>query len=174
MKPTLKDGDGLYLLPCEDRILTVGDLVVFKSPESGLRVVHRIVTLGKEGIRTRGDNNSFMDPFILQLSDIEGTVIYIKRGNRQLAPQDLSTVRKKQYVNRMLMRFALPFRPVYRFLSFINPVKFKIRIVTFKKAAGSDQVMYWHSLLIARRPAGEDKWRVRVPFRLFIKRRELR
>ncbi len=173
MKPTLKEGDGLYIMPCDQKVPVAGDLVVYKSPENGRRVVHRIVDIDTGGIRTRGDNNNTMDPYTLQWNDIEGWVVHIKREGRQLAPRELPAARKRPFVAKLAAGGVFLLRPLYRFLALINPVKFKVRRVVYQKKSGTEQMLFWRRQPIAHRPAGEAQWRVRLPFRLFIRHKDL-
>ena len=65
MNPLLVDGDGLHIVPYKDRAIRPGDVVVFIPPGSETKIVHRVVSVDARGIRTRGDNATTVDPWIL-------------------------------------------------------------------------------------------------------------
>ena len=84
MNPTLKAGDGINVIPYGNRKFFIGDVVVFPRPEGNDNVVHRVVAVDSQGIRTRGDNNLNMDPWVLLPDDIIGRVVSAKRKNRNV------------------------------------------------------------------------------------------
>lgn len=60
--------------------LNVGDIVSFHVTQEDnkiVRVTHRIVKIDSEGIQTKGDNNSVVDPYILTIDNIESKVVFI-------------------------------------------------------------------------------------------------
>lgn len=67
MLPTIKPGEYLIVKVINDKSeLQVGDIIVFDSPiyynPFGGFVAHRIIKLGKNKVRTKGDNNKRPDP----------------------------------------------------------------------------------------------------------------
>ncbi len=84
MNPTLKVGDGMTVVPYGNRRIRVGDVVVFRSPKQDHYVVHRVVSVDSQGIRTIGDNNDRIDPWVLSPDNIMGRVISARRKNRDV------------------------------------------------------------------------------------------
>ena len=84
MFPTLKTGDILRVAPCEDRDISVGDVLVFNNSYGRTPIVHRVVTVNQEGLRTKGDNKLAIDDFILQPTEIIGRVVSIQRGKKRV------------------------------------------------------------------------------------------
>ncbi|MCS7120634.1 MAG: signal peptidase I [Nitrososphaerota archaeon] len=86
MEPTLKVGDLLIVkgVNAEDIVAApkpTGDIIVFKKPGSPEElVVHRAVQKymvgGKWYFRTQGDNNPYMDPWVVSEDQIVGKVIF--------------------------------------------------------------------------------------------------
>jgi signal peptidase I len=80
MNPTLRQPDLLIVVPYADRPVRPGDVIYCRSPEDGREVVHRVVCVVPDGIRTRGDNNPIDDPYLLQVADVAGRVVAARRG----------------------------------------------------------------------------------------------
>jgi len=75
MEPTLDSGD--LVLTRSHHAYAVGDLVAFRVPEGepgeGAIVIHRIVRgSAADGFATQGDNNGWMDPWVVGADDIVG------------------------------------------------------------------------------------------------------
>ena len=74
MFPTLKAGDALRVVSYKDRDIRVGDVVVFNSLYGKTSIVHRVVSVAEECVRTKCDNNNNMDHWVLYTEDIIGKV----------------------------------------------------------------------------------------------------
>ncbi len=186
MHPLLRGGDGLKVIPYTDRRVCVGDVVVFRSPDPQMQeVVHRVVSVNPQGIRTKGDNNNHLDSWILQPEDIIGRVVSAKREDRIFAVHGgfrgtivARMIRVKKRIDRIIsgIRRLLYkiLHPVYRRLSQsgifrkILPRQFKPRILCFKRPEGTEMQLLIHNRIIGRRCPGWDDWQIRRPFRLFI------
>lgn len=83
MVPTIKIDDAIVIRRESGKKLEVGDIITFSSSDPsypGLTVTHRIVgkqlsSSGKYLFRTKGDNNSIMDPSIVDEDNVYGKVI---------------------------------------------------------------------------------------------------
>ena len=88
MAPTFVAGDFIRVESVgELSELQVGDVVVikpvFSSAKSNKHVVHRIAEITEEGkIKTKGDNNSQLDSWELEVSDLVGKVANAVRPDR--------------------------------------------------------------------------------------------
>ncbi len=80
MNPTLAQPQLLETEATAGAPVRVGDVVCFRSPDTGETVVHRVVSVGADGIRTRGDRNRAVDPWVLRPEDILGRVVRTRRG----------------------------------------------------------------------------------------------
>ena len=74
MFPTLKTGDILRVVPYKERTVRMEDVVVFHSLYGKTSIVHRVVSVAKECVRTKCDNNNKMDHWVLYTEDIIGKV----------------------------------------------------------------------------------------------------
>lgn len=63
MEPVLNVGDVILIEPARPEDIRVGDVVVFRNPWYGNLVVHRVVHKTEDGIYTKGDANSGLDPW---------------------------------------------------------------------------------------------------------------
>jgi hypothetical protein len=178
MNPSLKAGDGLRVIPYEGRKVCVGDVVVFRPPGGNRDVVHRVVSVDPEGVRTRGDNNSQIDPRILQSADIIGRVVSAHRENNRITIHGGTwgrvlgpALRAKKQLNGTISRI---FHPAYHALAKSGlirtflPLHRKTRVVAFYGPGGRELQLLLHNRVIGRRPPDRDQWHISRPFRLFI------
>jgi signal peptidase len=77
MIPTFSKND-MILMQNIDRTYSVGDIVMFKRPDTSIPTSHRIISIGDEGIRTAGDATKTMDWWKLQNEDIVGKAVTIQ------------------------------------------------------------------------------------------------
>jgi SynChlorMet cassette protein ScmC len=184
MIPTLDEPDLLEVQPYGAARVRPGDVVCFKVPETGKTVVHRVVSVGPHGIRTRGDNNPADDNGVLQAGDITGRIIAAQRGARRRvvrggwrgivllgwARLGRRTRRGADRLTRALYDFVAGFGPFDRLLPANlrpRPVHFHTRYRSFLK------------LLMGRQAVGHydfrrQTWHIRQRFRLFVDERALR
>ncbi|MBM4430180.1 MAG: signal peptidase I, partial [Chloroflexi bacterium] len=87
MNPTLRQPDLLTVVRYGERRIQPGDVICFRPPQGSHTVVHRVVSVSAQGIRTRGDNNPSEDDHWLQPSDVLGQVVAARdsRGERRIA-----------------------------------------------------------------------------------------
>ena len=81
MSPTLSHRDLLEIRPYSHKPVRSGDVVLFRSNEK--LIVHRVVSIEYDGIRTQGDNNQQEDDHLLKPQDIIGQVVAAQRGRRK-------------------------------------------------------------------------------------------
>ena len=82
---TLKPFDRLYIKPYgQNSRMKPGDVVIFPSPTGSGTIVHRIVKIDEEMIKTKGDNNPAIDHWVLTRDKIIGQVTYVYRGKNKL------------------------------------------------------------------------------------------
>ncbi len=178
MNPTFRSGDQLQIVPYDGRRIRRGDVIAFLPPEGGLRIIHRVAWVDAQGLRTRGDNSSQTDPWVLTSAQIEGRVAYARRGNRgwevaggSMGRFSAGLVRTMRLLDRGISAL---FRPTYHRLArntvltrFLHPIT-PTRIVFFNRPEGREfQLLLGHHV-IGRLPPGEAKWLIRRPFRLLV------
>ncbi len=175
MYPTLRVGDGLVVMPYQGRPIKKGDLVVFKSPQDGKQVVHRVIRITERGIQTRGDNNRLPDPYELKPTDILGRVVKVRRGGRTLFKyngfigQQVAMFRRgKNRIGRFLYRlFSIPYQKIAPLhLPLIKAEH--LRVAVFHKNGNAQQVLMFGHRLIGRRQSTDQPWVIRAPWRYFI------
>ena len=84
MNPILKAGDILEIVSYEGQEVRPGDVIVFVAPGGDSKVIHRVVAIDSRGIRTRGDNSTDVDPWILKADQVLGRVVCARRRNKRL------------------------------------------------------------------------------------------
>jgi signal peptidase len=178
MNPIFKSGDRLQIAPCNLEEIRVGDVVVFISPEDGSKVVHRVISVNLDGIRTRGDNCNHEDDWVLRRENILGRVVSAQRGNRRrrifggtVGRLLAVTVRG---IHAMDSRVSYLLRPAYNELAKVSiftrllPAQMRPRVISLKRAAGEELQLLMGRRVVGRWPPGKNGWHIRRPFRLFV------
>jgi SynChlorMet cassette protein ScmC len=178
MNPTLREPDLLEVVPYDDRQVCAGDVIYFEPPEGEREIVHRVVRVTPDGIRTRGDNSPTDDPYRLRTAHIIGQVVAAQRGSKQrrIAGGRRGTLlgyvaRARRAANRGISRLlhgayhALAGSGLFRRLP---PLRLRPRLVVFQ--SNRERTF---KLVMGRREAGRydngrRRWIIRRPFRLFV------
>jgi signal peptidase I len=178
MNPTLRASDILHIVPYDHRTIRLGDVIVFMPSEGGRPISHRAVFQDARGVLTRGDNNTCVDPCVLEHSRIIGQVMFARSGDkwRRIYGGTLGRVIGNLMNVRNLIdrRLSAVLNARAHGPSRLKKVgtwimsRMQTRIVRFSASGGSELQMLLGSHLIARLPAGRDRWVIRRPFRLFI------
>lgn len=184
MNPTLKSGDGLEVVPYDGKKIRRGDVIVFFSPEGGQKITHRVVCVDSYGIKTQGDNNNQVDPWIVSSDTIIGRVVYAQRGNKRRrvfggpTGQLFAIVGKGKKVLDMLISSLLrhPYHWVVRVSIFRRLMHrmIKARTISFKRPEGIELQLLIGRRVIGRLLPGKKKWCIQRPFRLFLDESSLR
>jgi hypothetical protein len=178
MNPTLKLGDGLLVVPYGDRPIRVGDVVVFADPDApGAHVVHRVVAADGLGVRTKGDNLSAADPWVLAPEQIVGYVAAAVRQGRKFAPAPPGPLRLEAHrtLRRLDALLSRLLRPWYRRLAAAMPRRGRPapRVLCFTRPGGREWQLWLGPWLIGRRLPGWTAWYIRRPFGLLVDERDL-
>jgi len=178
MNPLLVDGDGLNVVPYENRAIKRGDVIVFVAPGNETKIVHRVVSCDGEGIRTRGDNCNRVDPWVLAPVNILGRVTYIKRRNRRRTIRGglLGIVAAYGFRCRRLcsVTLCLVLRPGYRVLCCSAVLRNRLhrlvkpKVLAFKRPEGTELQLVIGLRPIGRRRPGTSGWEIKRPFRLCV------
>jgi signal peptidase I len=192
MYPTLRTLDYITVKPYGGEPVRKGDVVVFFSPKvNTLKVAHRVIEIGPDGILTRGDHGRETDEWVLRPEDVLGKVESTRRNHKQYRVHngDLgrlignihhSTVMTKFIVReKIYVPISPPLVRIYRFLSKSGvfriwiPRRWKPRLMSFDKPDGVEM-----RLLMGKRKIGictpvSRKWVIKKPFWLFVDEKSL-
>ena len=178
MNPTLKSGDNLSVIPYDKRKIRVGDVVVFLHPEENYNIIHRVVSVNSQGVKTRGDNNSHVDPWQLHPENIIGRVVSAKRKKNHIIIRGgargkicSSTLWMKKKINLTASRVLHPaYHTLVKSGIFRKCLCFfpKTRVLSFSRAEGKELHLLMGNRVIGRRMPGNDCWQIARPFRLFV------
>ncbi len=178
MKPIFRDGDGLTVEPYGCGKVRVGDIIVFHHPENDQIVIHRIMSIRQEGIRTQGDHSAVVDPWILEPGEIIGKVVFAQRGNRKVRVINGLAGHIQALAFRTWVKIddlASPLlHPSYRWLSRMGLVRklmggnSRIRILSLQKPEGVEYQLLFRNHPIGRRRPGSPTWEIKRPYRLLI------
>ena len=183
MNPTLRQPDLLTVVPYGERPVRVGDVVYFPSPEKDHAVVHRVVAITPQGLRTRGDNNRADDDHLLPPEKVMGQVVAAMDGQGvrpiaggwrgQLTRYQVRLWRKASLASTRWLHgayYALADAGLFRRLL---PARLRPRLFAFQ--ARQRTIL---RLLMGRREIGHydparKRWHITRPYRLFVNSRHL-
>jgi hypothetical protein len=183
MNPTLQDLDLLQVVPYGSRLMRAGDVIVFLPSNSDTHVIHRVIRVVPNGIRTRGDNNAVEDSWVLQPSGVIGEVVAAWRGQKRhkvlggRAGAALGTLARvlaalDRWISPILRR---PYHALARSgaLRQVLPPGWRPRLVGYQV----DGRIRYHLLLGGRLVGRYDHdlgaWRITRPFKLLVDERSL-
>ncbi len=176
MYPTLKALDILYVKPRQG--YRRGDVIVFKDAEKNHMVTHRVVSVGPEGIRTRGDNCALPDPWTLSEDDVAGAVTSVCRGRRLKTVHGgtagtvyASIMRAWAGIKRRILSlFSTLFHVVVHLNIFQGYVSkhIKFRLVRFDHHVRSPLYLYVGGTRVGRYLDDKKCWHIRPLFRAFV------
>jgi signal peptidase I len=72
MAPLLSDGD-LAVVRSSDEV-SVGDVVLYREPDLGVGVLHRVVRLDGDRLVLKGDANTFLDDLRPTAAEVQGSL----------------------------------------------------------------------------------------------------
>ena len=178
MNPTLREPDLLEVAPYDGHPLQIGDVIYFEPPEGEREIVHRVVCVTPDGIRTRGDNNPDDDPYFLQTTDVIGRVVAAQRGSRKRRVAGgrrgalLGYVAHKwRVVNRSVSQLlhntyqTLAGRGFFRRLL---PRRLYPRLLVFQSWQGPTRKLMMGQREVGRYDNWRRQWIIQRPFRLFV------
>jgi hypothetical protein len=178
MNPTLKSGDRLQIMPYDRKRIRRGDVVVFIPPGGDTKIIHRVISANSCGIRTRGDNSSHLDPWVLRPDHIFARVVCAKRKNRQRrvfgGPLGKVLALTFRVIHAVDSYVSFLLRPAYDELakgdifSRLLPARMRPRVVSFDRAAGKELQLLMGRRVIGRWLPGRSRWHICRPFRLFV------
>ena len=176
MNPLMREGDVLLIVPYDGQEIRVGDVVAFPHPETPRKVIHRVVAVGSEGIRTKGDNTAAVDDWLLKPADLLGKVTAIQRQERtlpvpQTVPASLYLLKGRHWLDGTISRLL---RPVYHRLAQSGLFQgrlaawMKPELIYLPRAEGLEWQLWLGKFLIGRKKSDQPRWVIRRPFRLFV------
>jgi len=178
MNPTLQPGDRLHIIPYDGRKIQRGDLVVFIPPGGDFKVIHRAVVVDSQGIRTRGDNCTDVDPWILSPEQVLGRVVCARRRNKRLrvfgGPIGSLFATVIRVIHSIDSSVSDLLRPSYKRLAGVGlfknslPGSMEPRVISLSRPAGTELQLIIGRRVIGRWLPGMTRWHIRRPFRLFV------
>lgn len=173
MLPTLVTGDLLELVDYGSRSVQVGDIICFRRPNDGYLVVHRVLGVGYDGIRTRGDGSAADDEWRVCPVEIIGRVIAVRRGDRRYEILGGRLGILTMHLHRLARRAAgrlgrvmcatlqpLITQTVVRFL----PARLRPRLVVFN----NQMRVFMANRCIGVFDVNQRRWRVRSWYQFFV------
>lgn len=183
MRPLFRPGDRIRFVSCCIEELRRGDVIIFIPPGREERVVHRVISTGPDGVRTRGDANPRGDDWELRKEDIIGRAVAVEREGRETPTAGGPRGRLLAAMVRALRKAdhlaAYVLHPCYRGLARIGifravlPPALRPRVIVFERDGRREMQLLMGRRPIGRRAEGEREWRIERPFRLFVEDADL-
>ena len=178
MNPLLKSGDRLVIIPFDSQRIRPGDVVVLVPPGSSSKTIHRVVSVDSRGIKTRGDNCSGVDPWVLGPDQVLGRVVHAERQNLRLRVFGgwmgrlfAASIRAIRAIDSGVSAIIRPaYHRIARAGAFSRwlPIRIKSRVISINRAGGTELQLLVGRSLIGRWMPGKAGWHIRRPFRLFV------
>ena len=178
MNPTLKSGDRLCIIPYDGQKIRRGDVVVFVPPGGDSKIIHRVVSIHSQGIKSRGDNNNELDQWVLKPDQILGRVVSAQRGNRRRrvfgGPVGQLFAAVLRVIHAIDSHVCYLLRPAYNELARVGvfacllPAKMRPRVISFDRTEGKELQLLMGRRVIGRWLPGRSRWHICRPFRLFV------
>jgi signal peptidase len=178
MNPIFKAGDRLQIVPYSQGKIRAGDVVFFISPKDGSKVVHRVISVNSNGIRTRGDNSYHEDAWVLSREHIIGRVVAAQRGKRRQrilgGPLGRLFAVTLRVIHAVESYVSFLLRPAYNELARVSiftlllPAQMRPRVISLNREAGTELQLLMGRRVIGRWLPGMTRWHIRRPFRLFV------
>jgi len=178
MNPSLKPGARLDVRAYHGEKIRRGDVIVFIPPGGDSKIVHRVISVNSDGIRTRGDNCNQEDDWVLRREHILGRVVAAQRGKRRRrvfgGPMGQLFATVLRVILAIDSGFSSLLHPVYRSLSRSDifrrwlPSRMRPRVISFNREAGTELQLVMGRRVIGKWLEGKGGWNIRRPFRLFV------
>lgn len=176
MKPTLGDLEVLEILPTAGRLPRVGDVIYFLPPCRDHGVVHRVVGVTPQGIRTRGDHNATDDREVVSPDQVVGQVVAAYRGAARRAIQGGWRGRLEAMQARVASRLARllvplgrqPYHWLARATAALLPTRRQLRVVRFSGRGHDHHKLLWGPKLVGHYDPLRRQWVIRFPHRLLL------
>jgi hypothetical protein len=171
MSSTFQDLDVLCYIP--KKKIRPGDVVVINMPENKRKIIHRVISVGEQGIRTAGDCNTYPDKWLLSPDQVVGSISYGYRGKKRFRVRGGSVGLAHRFKARLKSRIIKFVYPVLSIICY-NPslsrlMKYLIRprLIAFKRPDGTELQLIFFRKVIGRRFPGQE-WQIKSPFRFFL------
>lgn len=180
MLPIFQPGDGLIVEEYSAfSEIQIGDVITYRHPLKETEVVHRIIEICGNTIKTQGDNNEYQDNYELTFKDIQGKVTSLKRKKIVIeilnGPQGikyLKKLRRKQKINSF---FVDNLRPLYNIIAktgwFYGLLKFQC--LKFNGPYGDELQLMRKGCFLGRKNPQNQNWEISFPYRLFVDEKKL-
>jgi signal peptidase len=178
MNPYLKPGERIQVIQYDGEEVRRGDVVVFIPPGGKSKIVHRVIYVGSQGIKTQGDNCHQADPWLLSPDCILGRAVCARRLHkwRKVSGGSLGhlygvTIRA---INAIEQRLSSLLHPIYEWTARTGvfkrllPAQMAARVISYSRSEGRELQLLMGRWVIGRRLPGKSRWNIRRPFRLFV------
>jgi len=180
MKASFQPGDRLYIEQVLINKLNRGDVIIFQGTDHDgekKELVHRVISIHKDGLYTRGDNNRQNDDILVTQKNLKGIVTHFERNGKKKPVKGgfqgmiRAKIRYLTLLIKSLIRviFRMPYRALKK--SGLVPKIWKPEIKKiFIKTPDEEIIKYIHgSHTVAQLWPKKKKFLCKKPYDLIIK-----
>ena len=178
MNPTLEPGVRLDVSAYRGQKIRKGDVIVFIPPGGDSKIVHRVISVNSNGIKTRGDNRKHEDDWVLRRDHILGRVVSAQREKKRWrvfgGPMGRMFAAVLRVFHAIDSGFSFLLRPVYKRLSRSDifrrwlPACMKTTAISLSHPAGTELQLLMGRRVVGRWLPGMTRWNISRPYRLFV------
>jgi signal peptidase I len=180
MKASFRVGDRLHIKPVLIEKLKKGDVIIFQGTDFNgeeKELVHRVVSIYKDGLYTRGDNNTQNDDILVTQKNFKGIVTHFERNGKKKPVKNgfqgmiKAKIRYSNLSIKMLIRviFRMPYRALKKSRLVPKIWKPDIKKIYIKTLDG-EIIKYIHgSHTVAQMWPKKKKFLCKKPYDLIIK-----
>ena len=182
MNPTLMEPELMEVVSIGFNSIRIGDVILYHHPyDAQKNVVHRVVDIQVRALKTRGDNNTRNDPYVVTADHVIGMVVasWRKDVRRVVRGGWMGRASATLWLFRALaikIASQLFLSRAYRLLSswmspmaiYLLPTTFQPRVIHYP-----EQSQWRYQIFIANRRIGRfdvttGQWEIRRPYRLIV------
>ena len=184
MNPTFYEPELLTVYPYKNIEKPLkGDVICYHTEGKAEHVVHRVIAVKDDEIRTRGDNSRNPDQYTLTAADITGRVVSSSRnGKKRLIYGGTAGIINMQInrisrdVNRLMTRLL---RKIYHgladtgLLRRIKPAGLCFKVVVFSRFSLRYPKLIMNGRTVGNFDFRKGCWTIKRPYRLFVDAKSL-
>jgi signal peptidase I len=112
MEPMFSQGDMVFVRRASE--VRSGDVILYRSSDTGQRILHRVTSTSGSGFITKGDNNARIDTDEPTMDDIDGVYWFHVSGAGELAARLRSPMATAGCAGVLVALVAMSLTPVDR------------------------------------------------------------
>ncbi len=183
MNPTFYEPEMLTIKPYNGNKPKKGDVICYRVDHKDESIVHRVVKVEESGIKTKGDNNTYIDDYMVAGQSVIGRVVASKRGNKTrtihggfFGVLEMYWCRGCRKIRNFISKFL---HDSYNYLAVsgifrkLKPKKMVFRLAVFEKYPLVYPKLVLNGCTVGTFDFRQKSWKINRPYRLFVDEKKL-